>query len=766
MILSAVWLCAAGCSNSLSAPANQQAGAESGGGGDAAPEVDSFAADGQSPVDVDDGSGVDANDEDGQAELDLVRQDVLPKCSAGTACTFPCCPSAACNQAGNCQCLQPICDDQNPCTVDLCDAATCSHAPSATSACNDGDLCTMSDACTGGTCAGTPVVCDDQNPCTVDLCDAATCTNLPASASPCNDSDPCTLADACTAGSCAGSPKNCSDGDPCTTDSCKSGSCAQIPVAATGCDDANSCTIDACSAGQGCQHDGAPLDFADCDDGNACTMADVCLSGVCSSWQPTGCDDGNVCTADSCDPVKGCVHLAVTGACADDNPCTIDTCANGKCGVAKVDGTPCGGGTGCDAGAICNSGVCTGARAVWQIDSNSIQPGISASNTTGILYYAAGNLVMRSWGGEVAWEAAATVGPIEDAGNNWALQNYALQAIDILGKSGSILKSLSVPTLATKGYFGKVVLRGSVGANLLLEYVATGGEADVLARVSDDGAIVQTWQVPKGVEGGAEVLSLANGKVLWTVYDTANYGKSHFKLYLLPDDPTVSPTVIGPLTQPQYFIGDADGPLIASEAQDGSLFVVQRRKTTEEPGALSVFIWHLTADGVPLWNHVFALPDQPATSDYAYVAIAAISDGTVEVLAGPGMPFGKTSVYNQGFTSWRLAQDGRILWVRDEDQRRRPHDQPITAVGFGVGGNMWNYDGYLLHETVTRSDAYGNLSCAESGPCWDKPATWCDDGDSCTNDLCGAQWNGCHHEPFADGAPCMPGKTCKAGKCL
>ncbi len=81
-------------------------------------------------------------------------------------------------------------------------------------------------------CATDPALCDDGNQCTDDVCEPFTgCTNA-ARTGACEDGDLCTLGDACNAGVCVpGPPRECQDGDPCTLDSCvpATGACVQQP---------------------------------------------------------------------------------------------------------------------------------------------------------------------------------------------------------------------------------------------------------------------------------------------------------------------------------------------------------------------------------------------------------------------------------------------------------------------------------------------------------------------------------------------------------
>jgi len=60
------------------------------------------------------------------------------------------------------------CDDANACTDDVCSNGVC-HNTNNSDPCDDGDLCTESDACSDGSCAGTPVSCGGG-----EVCDGAT----------------------------------------------------------------------------------------------------------------------------------------------------------------------------------------------------------------------------------------------------------------------------------------------------------------------------------------------------------------------------------------------------------------------------------------------------------------------------------------------------------------------------------------------------------------------------------------------------------------
>ena len=215
---------------------------------------------------------------------------------------------------------------------------------------DDGNACTTPDVCSGGKCVGGQLkACDDGNACTSDSCDPASgCKNIYNTAS-CNDGNPCTVNDACSSGKCAGgAEKDCNDGNTCTTDSCDPGVGCKNVANATACNDNNPCTTDTCDPLIGCKF---ATNSASCSDGNACTVSDQCSAGKCVGTGATNCNDGNLCTADSCDPVKGCLHTADATVCDDSNACTIDACNGGSCqNTAVANGEPCGNGASCSSG--------------------------------------------------------------------------------------------------------------------------------------------------------------------------------------------------------------------------------------------------------------------------------------------------------------------------------------------------------------------------------------------------------------------------------
>jgi cysteine-rich repeat protein len=231
----------------------------------------------------------------------------------------------SCN-LGACFAVGKLCDDKNPCTDDSCNPMTgvCSHAANS-DPCDDSNPCTENDTCTAGACLGLDLVsCDDSNPCTSDKCSPLLGCQHSNNVLPCDDGDLCTLTDVCTGGACVGSGVlKCNDGNPCTSDTCDPvQGCVHAPGEGP-CDDGDICTTgDACQGGQ-CKGAGT----LSCNDGNPCTADSCDPKGGCihtptipccgNGVQEAGeeCDDGNLKAGDGCsatctiEPLASCKAL-------------------------------------------------------------------------------------------------------------------------------------------------------------------------------------------------------------------------------------------------------------------------------------------------------------------------------------------------------------------------------------------------------------------------------------------------------------------------
>ncbi len=290
----------------------------------------------------------------------------------------PCTTQDLCGKDGCVGSKQVDCDDKNTCTIDSCNPASgCVYSNNDGGPCDDGDGCTLNDACKNGKCGtGGALTCDDGNACTTDICDIKTGCQFANNTAPCTDGNTCTLGDVCAGGKCtAGALKLCADGNGCTEDKCdaKTGDCVFQPNAVT-CDDGNALTQgDTCFAGQcvgtpGC---GCTAD-AQCDDKNPCTK-DVCAAGCCVAAALPGnvtCSDGNTCTVnDACD--GGSCIPGAKQSCDDGNLCTDDICLSDVGCTHTPNTVKCDDGISCSTDHVCKAGVCTGNISTCSCGSNA-----------------------------------------------------------------------------------------------------------------------------------------------------------------------------------------------------------------------------------------------------------------------------------------------------------------------------------------------------------------------------------------------------------
>ncbi len=355
------------------------------------------------------------------------------------------CNTAACDTngtEGNCNIITPVtngtpCDDDAVCTLDdacsngvcfgdlidcsafndQCNTASCDtngatpncdiFTPVADGEpCDDGQVCTLDDACQSGACTGDPIDCSTAG----DQCNTAACDTNGAEpncdiSSPlpdgldCNDGDPCTQDDACLSGACTGDPVvcispvpecsialcdtngpdgncdiiepineggDCDDGDPCTVDEiCSNGLCLGIPVDCTPFD--TPCTRASCDpngAEGNCAIISPVANGTTCDDGQVCTLDDACSNGICIGELIDCSTAGVACNFASCDTNglnPNCdifTPVADGEPCDDGQVCTLDdACQSGVCLGDPIDCST--------AGDQCNTAAC---------DTNGVEP--------------------------------------------------------------------------------------------------------------------------------------------------------------------------------------------------------------------------------------------------------------------------------------------------------------------------------------------------------------------------------------------------------
>ena len=294
--------------------------------------------------------------------------------------------------AGNCigvdRCTGIVCSVQNQCrVVGSCDATTglCSEGlpkPDGTP-CDDGDLRSLNDRCTGGVCSGKPI-CETITCPSNDQChEAGSCnpgTGLceypsRADGTSCNDGNFETTSDHCEAGACVGSLAcgtiTCQSLNPqCMTSICNGNVCQEIAKPdETFCNDANSSTYkDVCRRGNCVGLD--RCSNVRCVPVDQCHDAGVChpLTGICSTpMSPDGvsCNDGLSTTVDD---------KCINGVCIGTDKCESVVCRTSLCLAAGVcnpqtgvcsnppepDGKICDDGDGATTESTCQSGACVG----------------------------------------------------------------------------------------------------------------------------------------------------------------------------------------------------------------------------------------------------------------------------------------------------------------------------------------------------------------------------------------------------------------------
>jgi len=379
-------------------------------------------------------------------------------CTSSDACTGGFCIGTLMPGCDPCS-TAADCDDTNECTSDFCHPVGVCYHGNVSGSCDDSNACTQNDTCSSGTCVGSQVPgcilcstaadCNDNSPCTIDSCVGGVCQYSPNNGVACDDNNICTSTDTCSGGACAGTPiagcdecsadPECNDGNPCTTDSChpvgiciyanntlpcndgiactqndvcNNATCAGTPTPDGGaCDDGSSCTTNDTCTGGVC--DGVPAnDGASCNDGSICTFADVCAGGACAGT-PNDCSPlTNACNVGVCNETTGmCAQMVANngGACNDGAACTQnDTCGAGVCSGTSVDCSPltgicaigtCNSSTGlceaiprnegspCDDQSLCTSndscvkGVCTGSVTDCSGLNNTCNVGVCNSGT-------------------------------------------------------------------------------------------------------------------------------------------------------------------------------------------------------------------------------------------------------------------------------------------------------------------------------------------------------------------------------------------------
>ncbi|HUT78769.1 MAG TPA: hypothetical protein VM285_13825 [Polyangia bacterium] len=305
-----------------------------------------------------------------------------------TACTAGGCCQAACSVPGGCSTTVGSCGGSETCGVNSI------TVPQLCSGCGPAGATGI---CGGG---GT-FVCDQATHtlCQEVSCGAQTwrCTNAGGvwqwrTATGCDDSNLCTYGDTCSGGSCSGATVTCTSTD-CLQRTCNgTAACTETPLANTTACGTTACGSDYCLSSVFYDYPGSCTRY--------CTGGGSCGTCSCTAGTTTCAAGGsNQCCTVTCGAVSGCGTAA--GACADScsaNSLTVSRTCSG-CGANLASGA-CGGGTAytCNASthSLCQTISCGGATyrctnvgGLWQWrtstacdDSNVCTTGEACSGTS------------------------------------------------------------------------------------------------------------------------------------------------------------------------------------------------------------------------------------------------------------------------------------------------------------------------------------------------------------------------------------------------
>lgn len=171
----------------------------------------------------------------------------------------------------------------------------CADTDCSNKTCNDHNVCTTVDTCSGGACVGGPALsCDDGKICTSDSCNPQTGCVYAALPGCCSQDSDCTDNNLCTGiercdvitGSCVpGTPPSCDDGNSCTDDSCNPPTGCAYTNNSTPCDDGLFCNgYDSCGDGSCSVHSGDPCKALTCNE-----ESDLCEETGIVCDNPDGC---------------------------------------------------------------------------------------------------------------------------------------------------------------------------------------------------------------------------------------------------------------------------------------------------------------------------------------------------------------------------------------------------------------------------------------------------------------------------------------------
>ncbi|MBI5610859.1 MAG: hypothetical protein HY902_18415 [Deltaproteobacteria bacterium] len=683
--------------------------------------------------------------------------DDFATCSDGNACTKndlclqgKCVPGTfTCECASNADCLKQ--DDGDLCNgVLYCDktgaAPKCLPNPASVVYCSPG----QDSACLKNTCDAKTGVCG--------------LTPQPKG-TPCDDGSVCTASDACLAGKCAGQLLNCNDEDPCTVDSCGDQGCTH---SATACADGNDCTADQCDAKTGqCSFVAKDLDGKACNaDEDGCTAGDACLAGQCKAGVPIVCKNSvAACEKATCVSTGAksfqCVAVAqpdgavCTGndGCAVDGICKSGQCAAGKTGKLFIQTVQeVGAGISLRAVAAVGTDLVVAGRqiqpdlsAVWFVQRYA--PGLKPVWSKPLLLpVSAASSTAEVVGAAVVDNLALVAGRVGSAN---AGDQVRLVAIDLV--SGAVSWDHLYGQTSLDEIPARLVSFAAGSAVLGRTQAAAGTQQAMVMRLSATGLQLWTWLGGAGTQNDLRAgLAQPDGGVLAAGRSLVS-GQGKAWLQRLDAQGV-------PLWSAQLGEASDQGFVALAPLPGGSLVAGGWATVAGQP---RLYLQAVTSAGAPT-GPAYLSPGAYLLSDLLVSPIGSLW------LAG-------RSYADPGGNAWLAGADpsGHMSWSLEHDVGLSEGFDALAATTDGglvaVGSQLDPKKPQTVTGLVARTDAWGHANCALAGVCAAKTIADCANSNPCTDDLCdGLQ--GCvalHNAlPCSDGDACTGGDSCVQAACV
>jgi len=660
----------------------------------------------------------------------------------------------------------------------------------------DGDLCNGTRYCDKAVmhavCKDNPataVVCSkkDDWACEANTCNKATggCQMKPRNdGNACQDGEVCTLKDACKAGACVpGKPDPCEDGDSCTEDKCVAGKgCAHTAVS---CDDGNACTTEKCDAKSGqCTKPAAVAEGGLCNaDNNPCTVGDACIKGVCKVGGPADCAvPGKPCKVGKCHKLSAvsyqcvAVNRADGTACPEgDKGCAVGaTCKAGKC----VPGTTSRYGD--------RNYRWAGTQQSWFED---VMPAADGFVAVGGEAYGDPKAPETRWmamrydrAGRPMWAAPSRYKGPGTSAHQYATAIYARSDGPLMIAGAAVdAKGALRPTLIERTATGKPGLerRYDYGDGRVR------GRALAYDRNHQGWAVIAgySWTDNKGADqlpGLRRIKTLLDPGPALTAPVSKLAGGAYTDVRIAADGSVLAALRNGgPDGAPPG--GGARVYLVAWDATDKHRFTSElyRPETkvlhtatirTLSDTAEVVFGFTGVTGGNRTRRALVRLSDgyQLRSWEFGFVTErAAVTEGSHAIYVG------NVSSMHRGRLTVADADGNEVAFANPAPPKNHDDQQmrgvavlssgDIAAVGFAAAKDVRIAAVHLVSPWL-------DYSCAHAGQCWGKRLKDCDDGKPCTLDRCHSSFGCLADKPLAmrcaPGTSCAETASCQAGKCV